>query len=91
MKILSLFIHPQVVPNLYEFLSSVKKLFWRMLFTSIFFSYYESQWLPSFISPNVNVTWCFRNDPNMLIWCPINIPIVLPCWKQLLIIFVETI
>ncbi len=36
MKILSSFTHPQVVPNLYEFLSSVeykRRIFWRILVT----------------------------------------------------------
>ncbi len=58
MNILSSFSHLQVVPNLYEFLSSVKHkkiIFWRMLVTkqltvaidfhSMKKKYYESQWL----------------------------------------------
>jgi len=38
--------------------------------------------MQSIITPVLSVTWSFRNQSNMPIWCSRNIYYYFQCWKQ---------
>jgi len=44
--------------------------------------YYHKSWIFSIITPVFSVTWSFRNQSNVMIWCSRNI-FYYQCWKQL--------
>jgi len=85
MKILSSFTHPQVVPNLYEFLFfcwTQKKIFSRMSVIKqlmSIFPYYGSQWDP------YSLMWGLFNILHFILWIEfIQISLFYILWEEIL-------